>query len=448
MEEKRYFGTDGIRGKANVYPMTAEFALRFGQGLARFLKRSENKKEYKVIIGKDTRVSGYMFESALEAGIVSQGVDVLLVGPMPTPAVAHLTKSMNADAGIMISASHNPAEDNGIKVFGSDGYKLPDEIELEIEKEIDGIDHDGNIKIGKARRVNEALGRYIEFAKSSIKSYSLEGLRIVIDCANGAAYNVAPSIFSELGAEIIAVNTEPDGENINKGCGALYPGKISKIIVDNKADFGIALDGDADRIIVCDEKGNILTGDHILAMLAEDLNNKKMLRSNKIVITLMSNLGLKEFLNNKGIDYIETKVGDRYVIEEMKKKSINLGGEQSGHIILSDYVTTGDGIITGLNIAKIIQEYKIPLSQLSDGMQVYPQELINVKVKEKKEINDLKAYALIDESQKELENEGRIIVRYSGTENLCRVMVEAKDEDKARNIAIKIAKSITEEIGI
>ncbi|MFT4303282.1 MAG: phosphoglucosamine mutase [Candidatus Woesearchaeota archaeon] len=453
MEKRKYFGTDGIRGKANQYPMVPELILQLGKALGYVIRNktknnnNSNKIKLKIIIGKDTRTSGYMFEAALQAGIVSSGVDVLLVGPLPTPAIAHLTKSMNADAGIMISASHNPANDNGIKIFDSEGFKLPDKMEYEIEKIMDNLKYNSKY-IGKAKRIDEAMGRYIEFAKASINSNSLRGMKIVIDCANGAAYHVAPKIFEELGAEIITINNKPEGYNINLNCGAQFPKNLSKTVKKEKAHLGIALDGDADRIILIDEKGNILSGDHILALLSLQFKKENKLKNNKIAITVMSNYGLKKYLEKHKIDYIETKVGDKYVIEEIKRNKLNLGGEQSGHIIMSDYTTTGDGIICGLHIANILKNTKIKLSELSKIIKLYPQILINIKVKNKPDINSLNSYKIIKKYEQEINGKGRILVRYSGTENLCRVMVEHINIKKTKEIAQKISNEIKKEIGI
>jgi len=445
MSHKKLFGTDGIRGKANEYPMTPDVAVHVGKAVAEVFTQKNSNRNPLVIIGKDTRVSGYMIESALQAGLVSHGADVILVGPMPTPAIAHLVRSLNANAGIVISASHNPYEDNGIKLFGSDGYKLSDELESIIEKKIQAKEHKSK-KLGKAYRLDEAQGRYIEFAKSTVKSQSLQGMKIVLDCANGAGYKVAPKIFAELGATVIIIADEPDGYNINKKCGALYPENIAKLVKKYNADLGICLDGDADRIIVCDENGTIVNGDQIIGMIASYLKEKGKLPKNKIAITVMSNIGLKKYLQNQKISFVETKVGDRYVIEEMKKQKLSLGGEQSGHIIIHDYVRTGDGIITGLQILSIMKE-KGKISNLVKKISIFPQELINIKVSNKPDIKTLKVQELIESEEKKLATNGRILVRYSGTEKLCRVMVEAKTQKTAKTCADKLAKAIKKEIG-
>ncbi|MBR9675898.1 phosphoglucosamine mutase [Candidatus Woesearchaeota archaeon] len=443
---KKLFGTDGVRGLANTHPISAEIALRLGQAAAEIFRNG--KPRPKILIGKDTRLSGYMIEYALTSGIISMGADVLLVGPMPTPAIAHLTKSFAADCGIVISASHNNFEDNGIKFFDKDGYKLNDEKEKMIEnlvfgEKIETKNYVGE-KIGRAHRIDAAAGRYIEFAKSTIKNKVLKGLRIVVDCANGAAYKIAPLIFEELGAQVIVLNNRPNGKNINMSCGALYPEIIKQRVLEEKADLGIALDGDADRVILVDEKGGVLDGDHILAILAEYLFEKKKLRNNIVVSTVMNNVGLKKFLEAKNIKLVQTAVGDRYVIEEMKNNDFVLGGEQSGHIILSDHTTTGDGTITALQILMILKEKKVRLSELRNKLVKYPQVLINVKVKEKKPLDELKETSyLVKDFSKNLD--GRILVRYSGTENLCRVMVEGSDEEEIKRIADTISKKIVEE---
>ena len=418
--ERKIFGTDGIRGVANQYPMTPEMALSLGKAIAQFFMK-KNGKTVKVVIGKDTRLSGYMLESALQSGLVSMGARVLLVGPMPTPAIADLTKSLNANAGIVISASHNPAQDNGIKIFNCKGFKLTDAQEKEIEQLIFNKEINGT-QIGKAFRIDDAKGRYIEFAKASIKSLSLKGLKIVLDCANGAAYHIAPEIFSELGAEVVTLNNQPDGLNINLECGATHPEVIQKAVVKEKADLGIALDGDADRVIVCDEKGKLVDGDHIIAICALHLKEKDRLKNNAVTVTVMSNAGFNEAMEKAGIKVYRAAVGDRYVLELMQKEGSNLGGEQSGHIIFSDYATTGDGIITALQLMSIMKTKGKKLSELASVMTTYPQELINIKVKEKKPLDELKSVQeKIKQAEEKLGKSGRVLVRYSGTENKARV---------------------------
>lgn len=448
----KLFGTDGIRGVANIYPMTPEMVLNVGKATAHVFKEKCGKKKPEFVIGKDTRLSGYMIENALVSGIVSVGADALLVGPMPTPAIAHLTKSLNADAGIVLSASHNPAEDNGIKIFSGDGYKLPDDVEDEIEKyvlsEKISTEHVKGGLIGKAYRVDDAKGRYIEFAKASVKSMSLKGLKIVLDCANGAAYNTAPHILSELGAEVIVLNDRPDGLNINLDCGALHPEKMIEVVKKEKADIGIALDGDADRVIVCDEKGSSVDGDHIIAICAIDMKEKGALRKNSVVVTIMANKGFDMAMEKKRIKIVKTKVGDRYVVDEMRKKGYVLGGEQSGHIIFSDYTTTGDGVISALQLLRVMKERGAKLSKLAECMKSLPQVLVNVVVKEKKDINKLEVNNNIESAESKLGKKGRVLVRYSGTQNLCRIMIEGENKREIQKMANDIAKNMKKEIGI
>lgn len=447
----KLFGTDGIRGKANVFPMTPEMALKLGKAVAQYFVKNKKESKHKIVISKDTRLSGYMLESALTAGIISMGVNVILAGPVPTPALAHLTKSFNCDAGIMLTASHNPSEDNGIKIFSEDGYKLPDEIEEEIEKylleekEIDN-DHINGNKLGKAKRVDDARGRYVEFAKSSIKSMNLKGIKLVLDCANGAAYKVAPDIFSELGAEVIVLNNNPDGFNINHECGATYPELIMEKVKEYNADLGIALDGDADRIITCDENGNLVDGDQLLTIFALDKLSKNCLTNNTLVVTSYSNLGIDDVLKSNNGKVSRVKNGDRYVTEEMRKNDFVLGGEKSGHIIFSRYATTGDGIISGLKLLKILKESGKKLSELC-VMKEYPQRLESFEVKEKTPFKELNCNSLIENIKKELGDQGRVLIRYSGTQNVCRVMVEGKDKNKVEEYTLKIVEALKKEIG-
>ncbi|MBS3137798.1 phosphoglucosamine mutase [Candidatus Woesearchaeota archaeon] len=444
--ERKLFGTDGIRGIANIYPMTAEIALKLGQAVAKVLI-NEKKSSPKVIIGKDTRVSGYIFENALTAGLCSMGVLVYLVGPMPTPAIAHLTKSFAADAGIVISASHNPAADNGIKVFSADGFKLPDNVEQKIEQIIlsnnISTEHIIGDKVGKAYRIEDARGRYIEFAKGTINNLSLKGLKIVLDCAHGAAYKVAPLIFKELGAEVIIINNTPNGLNINDNAGAMHPELLKKYVLENKAALGIALDGDADRVILMDEAGNIINGDYILAIIALFLKEKKQLSKNTVVATVMSNLGLIQLCKENKIQFVQVKVGDRYVIEEMQNSGAIIGGEQSGHIILSEYTTTGDGTIAALQVLRIMKEKKKKLSELASVLKEYPQVIINVEVKQKTPLEKLPAVSKkIKEVENKLADNGRVLVRYSGTQNCCRIMVEGQDKKEITNYADQIAAEL------
>ncbi len=434
---KQLFGTDGIRGEAYKYPVTLEIAEMLGKAVALFSK----KEKPRIAIGRDTRLSGTDFEKAAAEGICRAGGEAILLGILPTPAVAFLTKKLKADAGIMISASHNPPKDNGLKVFSSEGFKLEDKEEEEIEQLMKKeLKEDKN---GCIETYENAKEGYIDFAKSTFEG-EFKGLRAVLDCANGAGYSVAKEIFEGLGAEVIAIHNEPDGNNINCGCGALHTDKLRDEVKKQGASIGIALDGDADRIIAVDEKGNVLDGDCLLYICARLLKDRKELNQNTVVATFMSNAGFDEAIKKEKISSVKTIVGDKYVIEEMRKNNYNLGGEQSGHIILADYSTTGDGIICGIQILKAMQAYKKSLSELAKGMKKYPQVLINVPVKEKKGIQNLKAYALIQKAEKELKGKGRILVRYSGTEMLLRVMVEAKEnpEKYANEIADEIRKEL------
>jgi len=430
---KKLFGTDGIRGKANTYPITPELALLVGKATAKVLGGAHRR----VIVGKDTRISGYMLENAITSGLLSMGMDVLAVGPMPTPAVAHLTKSMGAACGIMITASHNPACDNGIKIFAEDGFKLPDSVELEIEKEILGgkLGEEGVQceSIGKAYRIEDARGRYIAYAKGSVRYMSLRGLKIVLDCANGAAYAIAPMIFRELGAEVIETAVKPDGLNINADCGALHPENVGRLVREHKADVGIALDGDADRVIFCDANGSEVNGDRIIGMIALAYKEEKKLVSDTVVVTGMSNLGLARAMTRAGIKVEVTDVGDRYVIERMRAGGFNVGGEQSGHIIFMDYATTGDGIITALHVLKHMKETGRPLAELAGFMTVFPQQLKSFAVARKVPLADLTHLpAEIEACGSALGESGRTIVRYSGTENKIRILVEAESADDVR----------------
>jgi len=447
----KLFGTDGIRGVANIFPMTPEMVLSIGKATAHVFKEKCGKEKPKFVIGKDTRLSGYMIENALASGIVSVGADVLLVGPMPTPAIAHLTKALNADAGIVLSASHNPAEDNGIKIFSENGHKLSDNVEDEIEKYVlSGKIKTEHIKgdlIGKAHRVDDAKERYIEFVKASVESMSMKGLRVILDCANGAAYNTAPHILSELGAEVVVLNDRPDGLNINLDCGALHPEKMMEIVKKEKAHIGIALDGDADRVIVCDENGRSVDGDHIIAICAINMKEKGILKKNSVVVTIMANKGFDIAMAKERIKVVKTKVGDRYVVDEMRKKGYVLGGEQSGHIIFSNYTTTGDGMISALQLLRIMKERGEKLSKLAECMKSLPQVLVNVDVKEKKDISKLKVNKNIKDAESKLGEKGRVLVRYSGTQNLCRIMIEGENKREIQKIANDIAKTMKKELG-
>ena len=439
---RKYFGTDGIRGTANKFPMTAEIALKVGMAIgAKFI---DGDHRHRVVIGKDTRLSGYVIEPALTAGLAAVGMDVFLVGPVPTPAVSMLTRSIRADIGIMISASHNPYHDNGIKIFTRDGHKLSDKLEREIESLIEGdiTPHLAKSEnFGRVKRLDDASNRYIEFVKNSFpKDKTLTNLKIVVDCANGASYNIAPKIFWELGAEVIEIGTNPDGFNINEKCGSTYPETLREKVLETKADIGIALDGDADRLLIVDEKGSVIDGDKLIAMIAEKLHNDGNLKRDTVVITQMSNLALENYLSYIGVSTIRSQVGDRYVLAEMRKNGCNFGGEQSGHIVLSDYSTTGDGLIAALQVLSVICETKKTVSEAFDLFELFPQILKNTKFDQSKS-NPLEEKTLQDfikEKEQELGESGRILVRKSGTENLIRVMVEGKNQHQIEKIADEI----------
>jgi phosphoglucosamine mutase len=449
---ERLFGTDGIRGRANCYPITPEVALQVGKALGHVLG-AKGHGSCKAVIGKDTRLSGYMIETALTSGLVSMGVDVMLVGPVPTPAVAHLTRSMDADVGLMITASHNPFDDNGIKIFGSDGFKISDEIETEISRHIQtselSSEHIRSDQLGKAYRIDDARGRYIEFAKSTIKNQDLEGLKIVADCANGAAYFIAPLILKELGAKVIKASVEPDGYNINNGCGALHPETMGRLVRKEKADVGLAFDGDADRIIFCDARGRVVDGDRILAMCALDFKASGNLANNTLVTTTMSNLGLLEAMHRAEIKTDITDVGDRLVIDRMRKTGANVGGEKSGHVILMDYATTGDGIITALQILKLLKKKGTSLAQLANCMVEYPQQLVSLKVRTRKPIDTLPTLSrVMQEARESLGKQGRLVIRYSGTENKIRLLVEAKSDQAVTRWIKALTQAVHKDLGI
>jgi phosphoglucosamine mutase len=446
------FGTDGVRGTANVHPMTAEMALALGQAIAHVF-RSRGGGTQRILIGKDTRLSGYMFEDALAAGICSMGAEVIQVGPMPTPAMAFLTVDMRCKAGVMISASHNPYQDNGIKFFGHDGFKLPDEVERRIEDLIaSGVlashraDPD---EIGRATRIEDAAGRYIVFLKKTFPvDLSLEGIRVVLDCANGAAYRVGPTMLHELGAEVFAVGVDPNGRNINQGCGSLYPEKLAAKVRELRADVGIAVDGDADRCVLVDERGEVVDGDALLAVCARDLAERGRLRGGAVVATIMSNLGLERALERQGIRLVRTKVGDRYVVEEMRAGGYNLGGEQSGHIVFLDHNSTGDGLLSGLQALAIMRRKERPLSALTAGVERFPQVLVNVAVAERRPLESLPAVCeAVAKVEAELAGRGRVLIRYSGTEPKVRVMVEGDDEDRVRDYARDLADLLRRALG-
>jgi phosphoglucosamine mutase len=449
---KKLFGTDGVRGVANIYPMTCEMAMQLGRAAA-YIFKSAGKRRHRIVIGKDTRLSGYMLENALVAGICSMGVDVLVVGPLPTPGIANITSSMRADAGVVISASHNDFQDNGIKFFSADGFKLPDEIELRIENLIE-TNHIDSLRptateVGKAFRIDDAAGRYIVFLKNTFpQEMDLSGLKIVLDCANGAAYKVAPAVFEELGAEVIPLGVKPNGTNINAGCGSLHPEVISKAVTEHCADIGIALDGDADRVIVCDEFGNEVDGDHIMAICATDMLARSILKKKTLVATVMSNMGLDIAVRKAGGAVVKTAVGDRYVVEEMRKGGYNLGGEQSGHMIFLDHSTTGDGILSALQLLAVMRREEKPLSELAKLMIALPQVLVNTRVAEKRDIMTIPEIAArVGDVEKKLGNEGRVLIRYSGTEPLLRVMIEGQDKYEITTWANEIAEIVKMHIG-
>lgn len=448
----KLFGTDGVRGMANVYPMTAEMAMAIGRATAYVLKRNHQGIN-KILVGKDTRLSGYMLENALTAGICSMGVGVRLTGPLPTPGIAFLTRSMRCVAGIVISASHNPYEDNGIKIFSSKGFKLSDSLEQEIEElvlsgKVAELHAEPN-DIGRARRIDDAAGRYIEFCKSTFPAeYTLEGLKIVLDCANGASYSIAPRIFEELGAEVSVISAEPNGYNINDNCGSQFTDNLKKKVLEKGADIGLAFDGDADRLIAIDEKGNEVDGDHIIAICAKQLLDIGALKNKLVVVTPMSNLGLRIAFDNMGIKWMDAGVGDRLVLEMMQREGACLGGEQSGHVIFLDKHTTGDGIVSALQLITAMKQSNKKLSELATIFETAPQKLVNITVKEKPDLNSIEEIATaIKSAEDELGSKGRVLVRYSGTQPMCRVMVEATSIDIANRLVDSISKPIIEKIG-
>jgi phosphoglucosamine mutase len=456
--QRRLFGTDGVRGIANIEPVTSETALKLGRAAAHVFGSASNSHHSgdrrKIVIGKDTRLSGYMLENAIVAGITSLGVDVLIIGPLPTPGIAYITRSLRADAGIVLSASHNPYEDNGIKFFRHDGYKLDDDVEKRIEDivfsgEIENIRPTAT-KIGKAFRIDDALGRYVEFAKQSFpRGYTLDALRIAVDCANGAAYKSTPCILRELGADVQVVNNVPNGTNINANCGSTYPAEIQRAVKETQADIGITHDGDADRVLLCDERGELVDGDEIMAIAALDFLKKGRLAANTLVATVMSNFGLDEALAAASGKVLRTRVGDRYVIETMMRDGLNVGGEQSGHMIFRDYATTGDGIVSALQILRIMIETGRPLSELKQVLRKYPQAQRNLKVREKPALETLgQVQRLLRETEQTLDGKGRVLLRYSGTEPKIRLLVEGRDESLINGHADRIASALQESIGV
>ena len=452
-KQKRLFGTDGIRGTANQHPMTPDIVLKVGQAMGYLLRESATHNAApKVVIGKDTRLSGYMVEQALTSGLNSMGVHVQLVGPLPTPGIGFLTRNMRADAGIVISASHNPYMDNGIKIFGSDGFKIADSVEKEIERLVyeDALNEllPPSSEIGRSKRIEDASGRYVVYAKNALPiDRTLDGLRVVLDCANGAAYKVAPAIFGELGAETIVLGNAPNGMNINDKSGALYPARVAEAVLQYRADVGISLDGDADRVVMVDEKGRILNGDHILAICALHLKQRGALPKSAIVATQMSNFGLDKMMAASGIRVVRTDVGDKHVVDEMRRGGYVLGGEQSGHIIFLDHSTTGDGCIAALNVLAVMRASSVQLSQLNEKMEDVPQVLINTRVRRREDLDKLKGFMeLIGRVEKQLEGEGRVFVRFSGTEPVVRVLVEGPDRRVIGRHAEEIAGLLEREL--
>jgi phosphoglucosamine mutase len=453
---RKLFGTDGVRGRANFDPMTPEMALRLGRAVAYHFRSKHKSGRGRIVIGKDTRLSGYLFETALAAGICSMGADVMLCGPLPTPGIAFITSSMRADAGVVISASHNPFEDNGIKIFAADGFKLPDDVEARLEELMDPERSDEldtnrphGKEIGKATKIEDSRGRYVVFLKAVFPRHlTLEGLKIVVDCANGAAYKVAPAVFAELGADVITLSARPDGTNINDDCGALHPQKMQAAVKKHGAHIGIAVDGDADRVIICDENGDEVDGDTIMAMCARRMIERGELKQKTLVTTVMSNLGLERSLRELGGRIERVQVGDRYVVESMRTNGYNFGGEQSGHLVFLDHMTTGDGVLGALQVLAVMLESGKPLSELRRVMTRYPQVLVNLKVKEKRPLVELPDVgALIAKVEKVLGGDGRVLVRYSGTEAKVRVMVEGPDEAVIQAYADEIAHALAQACG-
>jgi phosphoglucosamine mutase len=448
---RKLFGTDGVRGVANEEPMTGEMAIQIGRATAYLFRNTKGK--HRIVLGKDTRLSGYMLETALASGICSMGADVLLVGPLPTPGIAFITVDMRADAGVVISASHNPFYDNGIKIFAGNGFKLPDEMEQRIEEliftgQLEGLRPTG-IEVGKAFRIDDATGRYTVFLKHTFpEQLTLEGLKIAVDCANGAAYRVAPTVLEELGAEVVCVGVEPDGKNINLNCGSLHPEVISRFVVEQGADLGLTLDGDADRVVFTDHTGEVIDGDHIMAICALDMMREGALKKKTLVATVMSNMGLEVVLKDAGGTMVRAPVGDRYVVEEMLNGEYNLGGEQSGHIVFLDHNTTGDGMLTALQVLAIMQKKGVPLAELAKVMVPFPQTLRNVQVKNKKDFSQIsQIQRMIKECQRELGERGRILIRYSGTEPVLRIMIEGENEQTIARMADAMAETVQKALG-
>ncbi len=446
---RKYFGTDGIRGTANLEPMMAEVAQRVGMAAGRYFRRGDHR--HRAVIGKDTRLSGYMLEPALTSGLISAGMDVVLVGPLPTPAIGMLTTSLRADIGVMLSASHNPYHDNGIKLFGPDGYKLSDEVELAIEELMAAGNGEGLAapdKLGRAQRLDDAQGRYIEFVKSTFpKSIRLDDLKIVVDCAHGAAYKVAPTVLWELGADVVPIGVTPDGFNINDGCGSTSTEAMQSAVVANGADIGIALDGDADRVIIADENGEVLDGDQLMACIAEYWHTAGLLSGGGVVSTIMSNLALERYVEGLGLSFVRTQVGDRYVGEHMRQHGFNLGGEKSGHIILSDFATTGDGLMAALQIMATVLLTDKPVSEVCRSFEPLPQILRNVRINGGAPMEDKAVKAAVADAEKRLGDGGRLLIRPSGTEPLIRVMVEGEDPDLVASLVDDIAGAVERAAG-
>lgn len=447
----RLFGTDGIRGRVNEYPMLPDMALRLGLAAGTYF-RKKGKKRHKVVIGKDTRLSGYIFETALTAGFCASGLDVFQTGPLPTPAIAMITRNMRADFGVVISASHNSFQDNGIKFFDENGFKLADSVEDRMtDMTLDPRwkwNYPPSHEVGRAKRITDALGRYIVSIKNSFPDYlTLDGLRVVIDCANGAAYKVAPMALEELGAEVVAIGVSPDGTNINSLCGSLHPQVAAEQLKQSRADVAISLDGDADRLIMSDENGQVLDGDQLMAICALDMIKRGQLKGNRLAATVMSNMALEVFMREQGGELLRTQVGDRYVAETMRREGINLGGEQSGHMIFSDFGTTGDGLLAALQVLRIMQESGKKLSELAGLLKLYPQVLVSVPVKEKKPLEECESIQkAAKEAEMALEGRGRVLLRYSGTESLLRVMLEGENEDKVKSLADTLADVVDSEL--
>ncbi len=457
--QQKIFGTDGVRGTANVEPVTAETALKLGRASAHVFKnlevQSRSRGKHKIVIGKDTRLSGYMLENAISSGILSMGVDVIFIGPLPTPGVAYVTRSLRADAGIVITASHNPYTDNGIKFFRADGYKLDGAIETQIENLVFSgaiekvTPHSG--QIGKALRIDDALGRYIEYAKSSFpRGLTLEGVKIVLDCGHGAAYKSSPSVLHELGAEVLVVNNQPDGTNINENCGSMHPEAMCRKVLEHGAHIGIAHDGDADRVLMCDETGRMIDGDDIMAIAALEMLAEKTLADNTLVATVMSNAGLEAAIRGAGGRMLRTAVGDKHVIDEMLKNGYNFGGEQSGHLIFRDHSSTGDGLVAALQILRILKAKDQPLSRLAQCWTRFPQRITNVKVREKRPLEEMKdVLDLTNQAEKELRSQGgRLLLRYSGTEPKLRLLVEGSDAAVLDRWSERIGAAIQKQIGV